>query len=50
MTEEGQSIEEEWVKKKGGTMPAAKKWCKSEKSWNKAIEELVHTNMDAYGK
>jgi hypothetical protein len=50
MTEESQSIEEEWVKKKGGTMPAAKMWCKRKKSCNKAIEELVHSKPDAYGK
>jgi hypothetical protein len=51
MTEEGQSIEEEWVKKKGGTMPAAKEmWCKRKKSWKIAIEKLVHSKSDAYGK
>jgi hypothetical protein len=31
MTEEGQSIEEECVKKKGGTMPAAKSGARGKK-------------------
>jgi hypothetical protein len=55
VTEEGQSIEEEWVKVKRGIMQAAKgslgrKKCggRGKKLWNKAIEELVHRKRDAY--
>jgi len=57
MTEEGQSIEEEWIKVKGGIMQAAeeslgRKKCggRGKKWWNKAIEELVHRKKDAYRK
>jgi hypothetical protein len=57
MTEEGQSVEEEWVKLKDGIMRAAekslgRKKCggRGKKWWNKAIEELVHSKKDAYRK